>query len=327
MNVLPKNARRWWLPTLILLLAILSLSLLLPGLIYPQEVNPGNRGPFTLRTRTPTATAALTAPPATQPALSLDIIEQVTPRASSRENCTYTLYYWRDHPQAWLAENILIGRLSYTKAEALAILQVESTDTATILLKQFFAALLNTLKGADASAIEPDLIAASDWLGAHAPGAAMAEEERQRGAGLASALEGYNSGALGPGHCPDEPPTPTPLPSATPSPTPTRRPARTPTRRPATATEAGKPDKGTQETPLPTETPAATPAAPTDTPAPSQPPPSDTPAPSETPARATPTEAPTEAPTSTPPPAPTEATPETPTTAPGAGAAAEFPAG
>jgi hypothetical protein len=291
MSAMSRNIRQWWLPSLILMLAIVLASLLLPNLIYPNNVQRDIPQPGVARL-TPTPTLASTEENnIIAPATSIVGLENLaTPDIELRpeKNCTYTVYYWGDHPDAWLAENILIGRFTYSKSEAIEILKAENQEVTTDLLKQFFAALLNSLKGADTSSVEVSLVQASDWLGRHALGLEVSETDRQKGTALARSLQDFNSGLTGPGLCADEPPTPTPGPTDTATPTETPTPTLTPTRRPATAA----PPTATE--PPPKEDPTDEPAPATDEPTvepPTEPPPTEPP------------------PTEPPPPPPTEPEP------------------
>jgi hypothetical protein len=294
MGLTSKKIRRLWLPSLLILLVILTLSLLISSLIYPNNIQGNSPQPTNTSTPTPSpnATVALsleaTATASTYPG---DAPTQ-TP-TTSLVNCTYTITYWRINPQSWLIENVVIGNNSFTKAEAIAILEADAQDEKTALLQQFFAALLNTLKGADSKEIESTLIQASDWINAHTAGAEISDADREQALLLAQTLLVYNIGGLGPGHCPDEPVTPTPTATATPTATltPTATPIRTLTS-PTAVPEDRKPTS-TEPGPGPTEAPT-NPPEPTNTPKPQ---------PTNTP-RPTPTPAPTEPPPTEPPPAP-----------------------
>lgn len=219
------------------------------------------------------------------------------PDTKGNANCTYSLYYWQNHPRDWLTDNIIIGRLSYTKEEALVIIASNSEDSTSDTLKHFFAAALNILKGADPAAIETEILQISDWLNTHPPGVKLSDTESEQGKLYADRLEAFNGGAIGPGLCADEPSTPTPSPTLTETPTvtPTSRPV-LPTFTP-TATERARPQppEKPEETPVPGATPSP-PAEPSVTatvrPGATQtpPPPADTEEP-------TPTSAPSEEPT------------------------------
>ena len=139
-------------------------------------------------------------------------------------NCTYTSDYWRDHPQTWMADNVVIGQYSFTKEEALSILNVNLSNQALLLQKQFLAAVLNILRGADPATVEKTLEEASSWIDAHPPQIDLPETEQSKGASLARMLENFNTGVMGPGLCPDQPATPTPTLTPTPLPTATATP-------------------------------------------------------------------------------------------------------
>ena len=290
------KVRRLWLPSLVVLLVILTLSWLVSSLFYPANIQ-GNSLEPTIQS-TPTASPIVTIPIAqAATATMVTVIANTSTQAStSTVNCTYTTTYWRINPEAWLIENVVIGNNSFTKAEAIEILETAAQDEKTALLQQFFAALLNTLKGADARDIEPILLNASDWINGHSTGMAISATDQQQALLFTQTLFEYNNGGLGPGHCSDEPVTPTPTPTSTP--TATLTPTVTPIRTLRTPTDIPTQRKPTK--PAPTEKPTDQPQ-PTDIP---EPQPTKTPLPM-------PTQAPTEPPPTEPLPPPT-AEPATP---------------
>ncbi len=233
MDVNNNKIKRFWLPSLILLVAVLVIGWLLSSLISANNAR-GNTPPST-DTINPTMTATLTVvsigitpssspSPSASPSPSPTTSVTTTVQASiSPDNCTYTMYYWtyywRSHPKALAIENITIGEKTYTKPEAIAILKMKAQDEATVLLQQFFTALFNTLNGADSSAIAETMVATKEWLSLHSSGDELTDLERQQSLMLIQTLADYNNGVIGPGHCADEPITPTPIPSTTPTPT------------------------------------------------------------------------------------------------------------
>ena len=283
------KVRRLWIPSLVILLVILTLSCLVSSLVYPDNIQ-GN-SPDPIIQVTPTASPMVTIPIAQTATGTMITVITNTPTlvSNSTVNCTYTATYWRLNPQAWLIENVVIGNNSYTKTDAIEILETEAQDEKTALLQQFFAALLNTLKGADSREIEPILLNASDWINGHSTGMAISTADREQAILFIQTLFEYNVGGLGPGHCSDEPVTPTP--TLTSTPTSTLTPTVTPIRTFRPPTDIPTQRKPTE--PKPTD-------APTD-----QPPPTDTPKPrpTDTP-RPLPTDAPTEKPPTQPPPTP-----------------------
>ncbi len=195
-------------------------------------------------TQTPTITASRTRTPCRTRTPTVTPTVTETP---DEDNCTYTVGFWKNHPDEWPVTSIAIGGVTYTKAQAIAILQTPPDGDATyILAHQLIAAKLNILKGADGSAVATTIADADAWLIAHPLGSNPSNPDRAAGIALAHALDNYNNGEIGPGHCDDEEPTPidtprdtatgiiTPTPSHTP--TKTATPVDTPTGTP-TATE------------------------------------------------------------------------------------------
>jgi len=232
--------------------------------------------------------------------LELKVLEIPNP-----ETCTFSMDYWRDHPDVWPAEAITIGGVTSTKVDAITILeQVPQGDTTNILASQLIASVLNLLNGADGGAIENAAVDADQWLMDHPLGSELKEEDRQAGLALADTLEGYNAGEIGPGACDNEVKTFTPTVTATPTeasrsistitPTPTETPTATPTDTPiAISTNTPTNTFTPTVTATPTETPTATS---TDTPTATY---TNTPTPTETNTPITDTETPTATPTDT----------------------------
>lgn len=78
---------------------------------------------------------------------------------------TGTPGYWKNHPDAWPVETIDIGGITYTKAEARAILKSRVKEDMTIVMfKSLVAAKLNVLIGNDDSCIWSDIQAGDLWL-------------------------------------------------------------------------------------------------------------------------------------------------------------------
>lgn len=307
------QATNWCMVRRAVAMTILLAALLLAGCsnqpqpqaesISPTFSEPSPERPSSTLTVTPSllSTSTLASSPASTGTGSPVSLRTPT----SNLNCTYTIYYWTNNPNRWMADNIIIGRVSYTKEDAIKLLEAKTEDPAAITLKQFFGAVLNILKGANSSEIEEQLTDTTAWLSAHPIGSEITETERQRGIDLANTLAAFNEGRTGPGLCADEPSTPTATPTPTNTATPT--PAATDTQPPATRrpTNTSQPRSGEDEpvtdTPEPTEeaptetVPATSPPAtspPTSQPA-TNPPPPDTP--TAQPDPPTPTLAPTDA--------------------------------
>jgi hypothetical protein len=299
MNLQIDKLRQFWFPFAILAIIILTIGWILAVVVYPNNVQ-GNDQVLLVRnlptaTMTPTEAATLTLT-LTPTATSTD--QASTPTATLSGNCTYTMNYWRMNSSAWRMENILLGNLSYTKAEAIEIFNLEDPNPTERLMIQFFTALLNSLNGADSSEIDPVMIEARDWLILRPHGINLTEAEIIEVGTYTDQLQEFNLGIVGPGPCGDEPITPTPTVSLTPTPTATSTPASSISNFTPTATKSNSGGSGNR--PKPTNTPK--PIQPTNTP---QPAPTNTPKPPPTlvpPTPRPPPPNPTEPPPTEPPP-------------------------
>ncbi len=197
---------------------------------------------------------------------------------SPSAGCTLTQGFWKNHPQAWPVDSILLGGVTTTQAQAIAILEALPRGDATyILAHQLIAAKLNVFNGADPSAVEQALDDADSWLGAHPLGSDPSNPDRAQGVALAEILDSYNNGLIGPGHCDDNDcddddcdddcddddcddgviaPTPTSTPTQTPTETSTPTATHTPT---PTETATPTPTSTATATSTPTNTPTNTP--------------------------------------------------------------------
>ncbi len=122
--------------------------------------------------------------------------------------CTFSLGFWKTHyadswPNVVVSSGLTLGTVSYTAAELENIFNTAPAGNGLIILAhQLIAAKLNIARGADGSSIA-GAIAAADALigglvvppvggGSLAPAATGA---------LTTALDNYNNGLTGPGHC------------------------------------------------------------------------------------------------------------------------------
>lgn len=289
------SQRKWFV-----LLATLWVSIFfVSACTAPTEVPDTSGASETLPVMPAGATPTLAEEPSGSPTAAILISRQAS--ATQDPNCTYSMQYWAQHPEAWLTDNIIIGRLTYSMQDARQILVQNNQDsTRALVLKEFFAATLNVLKGADGRVIERDMIAASDWLNRHPAYDRLTPEERAEGEALFRVLNAFNLGETGPGRCADEPViTLTTAPTGTATATATRRPGT----RPA-ATRTPRPTlRGPGRTSSPPSTTAPAPTAGGSTPTVGGPPPATATRPAAT-ATARPTSTatsrPTAAPTSTP---------------------------
>lgn len=119
-------------------------------------------------------------------------------------NCTYELYFWKNHPEIWPVTEISIGNFKYSQSEAIEILETLPEGDATyVLARHLIATKLNILNGADGTVVASVVVDADAWLTAYPLGTNPSNPERQVGIDLADILDDYNEGDIGPGECDD----------------------------------------------------------------------------------------------------------------------------
>lgn len=124
--------------------------------------------------------------------------------------CTRTQGYWKNHESDWSSVDLVLGGVTYSHAQALAILKTPSNGDASLILgHQLIAAKLNILvNGASGGAVSSAVADADAWLAANADadgtlpfGVSPASAAGAQGTSLATTLDQYNNGLIGPGHC------------------------------------------------------------------------------------------------------------------------------
>lgn len=136
--------------------------------------------------------------------------------------CTYTLGYWKNHPDAWPVDSIGVGSISLSKSAAIDVLKLPTHGDATLILaQQLIPAKLNVLIGANPIAIGDTIQQADALLSQFPLGSSPQGGSRDSLIALSETLDAFNNGLLGPPHCGDndeavEDPTETPVPDALP---------------------------------------------------------------------------------------------------------------
>ncbi|MDQ3365678.1 MAG: DUF4215 domain-containing protein [Myxococcota bacterium] len=131
------------------------------------------------------------------------------------DDCTLTQGYWKNHEEAWPVASLALGGVSYTKAQLLSILRTPVKGNGLISLShQLIAAKLNLANGASSSSIDDAIDDADDLIGnLVVPPVGTGHLSPSATSGVAGALDGFNNGGTGPGHCDDAPNPPPPPPS------------------------------------------------------------------------------------------------------------------
>lgn len=116
---------------------------------------------------------------------------------------TGTPGYWKNHPEAWPVESIVIGEDTYSKARAIEIMGMKDNlkkeaDTSYTLFRAYVAAYLNGLVGNDTSCVASEMTSAAVWLDVNEPGTAVRANSYawKVGEPLYLKLDAYNNGFL-----------------------------------------------------------------------------------------------------------------------------------
>ncbi|HEY3037527.1 MAG TPA: hypothetical protein VGJ66_02265 [Pyrinomonadaceae bacterium] len=128
--------------------------------------------------------------------------------------CTFTQGYWKTHGPStcftgnntdqWPVTSLTLGTVNYTDVELCSILQTPSGGNGLIALAhQLIAAKLNIANGADSSAIAGTIASADALIGGLVvPPVGSGYLSPSSTSSLTTALDNYNTGGTGPGHCP-----------------------------------------------------------------------------------------------------------------------------
>jgi hypothetical protein len=114
--------------------------------------------------------------------------------------CGYTPGYWKNHPEAWPVQAITVGGRIYSKAEAIAIMNMGGSDGSQKLFFHLVASELNLLIGHPpvAFCIADAIVAADAYLAQHPPGTGTPAGATSA---LIAPLDAYNNGQLCINHC------------------------------------------------------------------------------------------------------------------------------
>ncbi|AYA36525.1 hypothetical protein D3Y59_05315 [Hymenobacter oligotrophus] len=115
--------------------------------------------------------------------------------------CTYTQGYWKNHPEAWPVQELVLGNTTYNKDQLLAILRTPVKGNGLIsLAHQLIAAKLNVAKCNGVSPVSRDIQAADKLIGDRVIGGGGYLSPSSTSY-LTERLDRYNNGKLGTPHC------------------------------------------------------------------------------------------------------------------------------
>jgi hypothetical protein len=112
---------------------------------------------------------------------------------------TGTPGYWKNHPDAWPVQNIIVGGVSYTKAQAIAWLGKVGKDKTTTMFSSLVPAMLNVKIGNDGSCVNGAIAAGNAWMATYGPvGSNVAASSYAWSVGEPThqMLDAYNNGLL-----------------------------------------------------------------------------------------------------------------------------------
>jgi hypothetical protein len=117
--------------------------------------------------------------------------------------CTFTQGYWKNHPEVWVGQSVTLGSTNYTQAQLLSIFGRPVKGNGLVSLShQLIAAKLNIAAGADPTDAAAAIAAADALIGGLVvPPIGSGYLAPSSTASLTTALDNYNNGVTGPGHC------------------------------------------------------------------------------------------------------------------------------
>jgi hypothetical protein len=113
---------------------------------------------------------------------------------------TGTPGYWKNHPEAWPVASITIGGVTYTKAQAIAILGTPVTkDKTYTMFASLVSALLNVTIGNDSTCVSDAISKGQEWMTKYGPagsGVAASSYAWKVGEPVHRLMDNYNNGML-----------------------------------------------------------------------------------------------------------------------------------
>jgi len=125
--------------------------------------------------------------------------------SAAAQNCTFTVGYWKNHTGVWPVTSLTLGSVTYNAADLLSILNEPAGGNGLLILAhQLIAAKLNIANGADPTAVATDIANADALIGSLVPPPVGTDTLSPASVNaIATDLDNYNNGLLGPGHCAD----------------------------------------------------------------------------------------------------------------------------
>jgi hypothetical protein len=112
---------------------------------------------------------------------------------------TGTPGYWKNHPEAWPVQTITVGTTTYTKDQAIALLDQVGKDKTLTIFSSLVSAMLNVKIGNDSSCVGSTIDDAQAWMTKYGPagsGVAASSYAWKVGEPLHRLMDNYNNGML-----------------------------------------------------------------------------------------------------------------------------------
>jgi hypothetical protein len=111
---------------------------------------------------------------------------------------TGTPGYWKNHPEAWPVGSIMVGNVTYTKAQAISYLNKTGKDKTITMFQSLVSAMLSVMVGNDGSCINAAIGEGNTWLVANPLGSNVAGGSAAWASGspIQSTLDAYDNGLL-----------------------------------------------------------------------------------------------------------------------------------
>lgn len=112
---------------------------------------------------------------------------------------TGTPGYWKNHPDAWPDQTITVGTTTYTKDQAIALLNQVGKDKTLTMFSSLVPAMLNVAIGNDNTCVSSTITQAQEWMTKYGPagsGIHAASYAWKVGEPLHRLMDNYNNGML-----------------------------------------------------------------------------------------------------------------------------------
>ncbi|HEY2150688.1 MAG TPA: SdrD B-like domain-containing protein [Vicinamibacterales bacterium] len=111
---------------------------------------------------------------------------------------TGTPGYWKNHPEAWPVGSIMVGNVTYTKAQAISLLGKTGKDKTITMFQSLVSAMLSVMVGNDGSCISAAIMEGNKWLMANPVGSNVAGGSAAWTSGdpIHITLDAYDNGLL-----------------------------------------------------------------------------------------------------------------------------------